>query len=417
VQKQTGIAPFLLPTIQSLLVALCLTLISSCSKEDIAVAQTGPKPVVKTNKMKVYMHYMTWFQSKPVSGYWGSHWRMTNRNPDIIDAAGQRQIASHYYPLIGPYDSKDPDVIDYHLLLMKYAGVDGILIDWYGSHTVNDYAKNNVGANATIDRLDETGLSFAMVYEDYTAQYSAVQADNSAIKAARQDMNYAQTNYFSNKQHIYIQDGPLMLTFGPRYLTQGSQWDQVLEEVIPKPEFLGLWDQSGKLGSNASGEFAWVDFDASLSGLDNFYTKSKLKGFDFIIGSAFPRFHDYYVEGGTGSSYGYVDFNNGLTLQNTLARAKANAIDYLQLVTWNDFGEGTIIEPTTEDQFKCLEIIQQFTGVTYGHAELALVYDYFLKKQKYKGDAEVQKTLEKVFLHLTSLEVTEATALLKDITL
>ena len=52
---------------------------------------------------------------------------VNNRNPNIVDATGKRQIASHYYPKIGPYASSDPDVIEYHLLLMKYAGVDGVL--------------------------------------------------------------------------------------------------------------------------------------------------------------------------------------------------------------------------------------------------------------------------------------------------
>src|SRR6187399_140070 len=144
------------------LVLFMIGLLGGCS--DDPVAEQTPTPVVKTNSMKIYMHYMPWFQSKPVSGYWGSHWKMTNKNPEIIDANGKRQIASHYYPLIGPYDSKDSDVIEYHLLLMKYAGVDGILIDWYGSHTNYDYGTNLINTNAVIDKLDDVGLQFSVVY-------------------------------------------------------------------------------------------------------------------------------------------------------------------------------------------------------------------------------------------------------------
>src|SRR5262245_642410 len=95
----------------------CIVLLLSLCDEDTK-PEHRPQYVTKPNTMKVYMHYMPWFQSKEVSGYWGSHWRMANKNPDIVDANGKRQIASHYYPLIGPYDSKDPDVIEYHLLLM-----------------------------------------------------------------------------------------------------------------------------------------------------------------------------------------------------------------------------------------------------------------------------------------------------------
>src|SRR5262249_36175151 len=86
------------------------------------------------------VHYMPWFVSKPVSGAWGWHWTMGHFDPERSDSQGRQDIASHYYPLIGPYDSADPDVLEYHTLLMKIAGIDGVIADWYGSEDVNDYA-------------------------------------------------------------------------------------------------------------------------------------------------------------------------------------------------------------------------------------------------------------------------------------
>ena len=89
---------------------------------DTTVVVTGAKSVVKTNNQKVYVHYMPWFETPATSGtnQWGQHWTMANENPNVILANGRRQIASWFYPMIGPYDSDDRDVIDYHLLLMKY---------------------------------------------------------------------------------------------------------------------------------------------------------------------------------------------------------------------------------------------------------------------------------------------------------
>ena len=40
------------------------------------------------------------------------------------------------------------------------------------------------------------------------------------------------------------------------------------------------------------------------------------------------------------------------------AALAANA-SIIQLVTWNDYGEGTIIEPTAETGYQALEIVQQ----------------------------------------------------------
>ncbi|MCG8374113.1 MAG: hypothetical protein MI700_11285, partial [Balneolales bacterium] len=149
-----------------------------------------PVPVEKTNNTKIYMHYMPWFQSGPYDGFWGTHWTMNNRNPENI-ADGQRDIASHFYPLIGPYSSRDPDVAEYHLLLMKYSGIDGILIDWYGTYDVNDYKLNLEGSENIISLVDEVGLTFGIVYEDRTtaAVVNAGEA-TTKIEAATQDFNY-----------------------------------------------------------------------------------------------------------------------------------------------------------------------------------------------------------------------------------
>src|SRR5437588_4266173 len=100
-------------------------------------AWSAPVPVEKpSGSPKIYMHYMPWFQTPSslggTSGDWGWHWKMNTQNPNVVDDIGKRQIASHYYPKIGPYDSTDSDVIEYHSLLMKYSGVDGALVDWYG---------------------------------------------------------------------------------------------------------------------------------------------------------------------------------------------------------------------------------------------------------------------------------------------
>jgi len=247
-----------------LFIIVILSIAISCNSKDDAVKSDpfAPKAVVKTNTMQVYMHYMPWFQSKDESGYWGSHWRMSNRNPDIIDSNGQREIASHYYPLIGPYDSNDKDVIEYHLLLMKYAGIDAVLIDWYGSHSINDYGTNLTASNALISKLGEVGLKFSVVYEEYTAKTIQDQTGQPAIAAAQADVVYLQNNYFKDPQHLTINNLPVLLTFGPRYFTAESQWTEIFSKLTTKPNFLPLWWHGGYTGSNSDGEFAWIDFNA-----------------------------------------------------------------------------------------------------------------------------------------------------------
>ena len=118
-------------------VALFGVLLSLFSVRRLATVRGG-------NKTVIGVHYMPWFQTQPFSSSWGWHWTMNHFNPDLINATnGEQEIASWYYPLIGPYDSADPAVLEYHVLLMKLAGVDGVIVDWYGMDNYNDYAINN----------------------------------------------------------------------------------------------------------------------------------------------------------------------------------------------------------------------------------------------------------------------------------
>src|SRR6516164_4478059 len=94
------------------------------------------------------VYYRPWYVAKPFSATWGWHWTMDHFDPEQVDASGQRQIASWYRPLIGPYDSADPAVLEYHVLLMKLAGIDGVVVNWYGPDNYYDYLINNQRALA-----------------------------------------------------------------------------------------------------------------------------------------------------------------------------------------------------------------------------------------------------------------------------
>ena len=95
-------------------------------------SEVGPKTVL--------VHYMPWYSSKSISGGWGWHWTMNYFNPEKINKDGQRELASHDYPLIGPYDSNDGQALECQVLLMKFSGIKGVILDWYGIEDFRDYA-------------------------------------------------------------------------------------------------------------------------------------------------------------------------------------------------------------------------------------------------------------------------------------
>lgn len=355
-------------------------------------------PVPKTNPMPVLMHYMPWFETPATNnGAWGLHWTMGNRNPNVIvnSATGQRQIASAYYPLIGPYASSDPAVMEYHLLLMKYCGVDGLLIDFYGNGG-NDLPLLLRNTNAIVPKIGAMGLTFGVVFED---QFAATRA------AARANMGYVGANYVPLPSYLKLNSKPLIGVFGPqRYLT-GADWTAILDTLPTDPTFLTLWYASAQVGTNADGEFSWVYSD-STAGLRNFYL-NRANGLGTAIGSAWPGFEPFYTQGGWGGPTWTIKPRNGQTLAQTLALASlyANRMDALQLVTWNDFGEGTMMEPTVETGFSYLAQLQSYTGVPYTTAELELIHRLYLLRKRLAGNGGAQQALDRAATDFSRVDV------------
>ena len=349
---------------------------------------------------------MPWFESNETTGdgKWGMHWTMNTKNPENMDGNGKREIASHFYPLTGPYASSNPDIIEYQLLLMKYCGIDGVLIDWYGSTDWNDYKSNRLNTEAIINAIDKVGLKFAIVYEDQTIPV-VVKNDATVdlIGAAQADMQYLEQNYFNNPSYIEIDGKPLLLVFGPEEFHQPSEWEEIFSILNTEPCFLTLNGSSSQAGETASGEFIWVD----NSSLDVKY--GNMSKFDVFIGGAYPGFQDFYKEGGWGDGFSWsIDMNNGETFRQNLQKAKNAGVKYVQLITWNDYGEGTMIEPTQELGFTLLEKVQEFTGVTYGENELEKIYDLYNLRISNGNNSDNQKYLDQSFYDLVSLHTDKA---------
>jgi hypothetical protein len=116
-------------------------------------------------------HFMPWYQTPKVNGYWGWHWTMDHFDPAQTNAQGQPEIASHFMPLTGPYYSSDEAILEYQVLLMKLSGIDGVIVDWYGMDDFRDYAKLNESTNKLFAAIKKAGLTFVICYEDQSIMH------------------------------------------------------------------------------------------------------------------------------------------------------------------------------------------------------------------------------------------------------
>ncbi|CAL2094095.1 glycoside hydrolase family 71/99-like protein [Tenacibaculum sp. 190524A05c] len=337
-----------------------------------------------SNSQPVYVHYMPWFQSKETDGYWGQHWTMTNQNPEVVHEDGRRQIASHYYPKIGPYSTKDKDLQQYHLLLMKLSGVDGVIFDWYGMRDVLDFNNIKEGMESFLKQLNKTDIEFAVMYEDRVIHEQARALTPIQISQAKNDLQYIESTYFDMDNYIRIDDKELLMIFGPNYIDEEQDWNEILGSLEEKYNVLTLWGAQDVIGrQNTNGEFAWID-RGHLNTLYGYYNYN-VDFNDVIGGVSYPGFHDFYVEGGwkpADSRQWSIDRFDDEPLVNSFVETTKHPVDFVQIATWNDFGEGTMIEPTEEHGYKHVEQLQDLTRIGYSHEDLRIpYYIYKIRKQ------------------------------------
>ena len=86
----------------------------------------------------------------------------------------------------------------------------------------------------------------------------------------------------------------------------------------------------------------------------------------------------------------------------------------VQISTWNDYGEGTIIEPTKEFKYQYLEILQKFAGVSYTSTQLDIIYRWY-KVAKAKGSDN--SNVKKAYDYLNSLKPDKAEEIIKQLEL
>jgi len=365
------------------------------------------------------VHYMPWFVTRPYSGSWGWHWTMNYFNPNTINTNGEQEIASGYYPLIGPYDSLDPAVLEYHVLLMKLAGIDGVIVDWYGPDNFNDYAVNNQRTLALFNFTRKARLKFSLCFEDQTIQQEInghYITAGAAIAHAQQTMLYLQTNFFTDASFLRLNNAPVLLNFGPQYFKTSSDWVTIFS-VLDATNQPAFFTEDNRLAVG-SGAFDWPPMWLSGGGT-NTLTAAQLQnylvGFDqkgggwpAFVSSAFPRFHDIYSQAGVSPSFGYLDDANGTTLTNTLSRAMTNNSTFVQIATWNDYGEGTIVEPTRGYGYRDLGIVQNLRrqyldpAFSYQTNDLAIPLRLYNLRKQYRNNPVVFAELNRIFTNIVS---------------
>ncbi len=380
----------------------CLQFCSRANAQDAHATDQSPA------RKLILAHYMPWFVANENERSWGWHWTMNTFDPNVI-ADGKRAVASHFYPLIGPYDSGDSKVLEFHLLTMKMAGIDGVIVDWYGLQDFRDYKTLHQNTQRLIEHAERLGMAFAICYEDQTVPALVAEKKLDAanrISHTTAELDWLAKNWFSRKCYVKVDSRPLLLSFGQDGLTD-AEWQACLSRVATPVAYFSQHHQR----KAAVGAFDWPSPKEGTSANTRFLKEATNKS--AVIPVAFPRFVDIYAEAKVHPSWGRVEDQRGETFKRTLQAALNHDARIVQIATWNDWGEGTMIEPSVEFGYRDLEIVQRLrrekidSKFVPREEDLLLPKKLFELQQKQSTDAG-SKQLDVIAKLIADLELDQA---------
>ena len=329
----------------------------------------APRPMV-------LVHVMPWFESKAVSGRWGWHWTMEKTDPD------KGALASHDRPACGPYDSGDPAAIATQVALMKAAGIDGAIIDWNGPDGFDDYAMIHRNTALLIAELKKAGLKFALCVEDNPGHRFMKERKLTRTQATTKvaaSFAWADAHWLNDPAYVRLGDRPTLFIFGPQYLDE-AEWSAIRASLKQNPLVYALPHLSRRPG--VDGAFAWVPVSEGKSVTSEAWTKElaelyvgEIKAGRPTVAVAFPGYRDFYAQAGAGKSYGSIDYRDGRTFADSFDQAMRSGAPIVQIATWNDYGEGTGIEPTAERGLRDLELLRKRLRPEADPAELRRILE------------------------------------------
>lgn len=256
------------------------------------------------------------------------------------------------------YKSDDREQIHRQVEDMISRGFAGVIATWDGHPTI-------VKSVPMLLREAEqhAGFTFAFELEDqYLKRYRREHGGGDDMtQAVLEGLAYGYNHFEQSPAYLRVDRRPVVLFFGGG--DYSVDWNRVHQEAAGDP-LLIFRNPSSFDKPYADGAFAWTEQrdpnDEMISYLEKFYGKATQTK-RIAIGSAWPGFDDRLA---AWSKNRVTSRNCAHTWVDTFADAnryysERHPLDFLQVVTWNDYEEGTAIEPGIDN---CLNVAAKVEG-------------------------------------------------------
>lgn len=267
------------------------------------------------------------------------------------------QVLAHYLPWWGPdprglnvdYRSDDPVQARRTFTDMRSRGVDGVIVDWYGEgHFVDTAWKASMPVLADFPKL-----TFAIMVDSGTFKFNPCKGCD-LTQTILYHLDYAAKQYLTSRQYLRYNGKPVVFEFGMEAVGN-ADWARIQRA---HPDI--LWIHIHAHGANApdsAGAFVWIEAGnkaqyrggaADLKGLNVFYNTLTSQPSKIAVGGVWKGFDDSKAPWAAAAPH-LLPQNCGKTWLDTFKALNErysahNQLPFLQLVTWNDYEEGSALE-------------------------------------------------------------------------
>jgi glycoprotein endo-alpha-1,2-mannosidase len=344
--------------------ALCLVapLLNVLIVLDITLG--APLIAASAEAKHVFMVVMGVSATPQTSGSWRT-WQNGNHHPDQQDVEGRRDISSVYYPLVGLYDNADPDYIDYHLQLAKMCGVDGI--SFYVKHTdgrslqvlhsyISAMSAYGITGFARIQK-DIEPSEFDRLYRMFEPVWYKIKG-RPVISFFHMNADLAPINTWKNSYPAHQRPFVLGLVNGTL--------DKKARGVIDGAHGWAGTSDKNPFHANYPGFARYYDYSDVQAGrqLDIGRVRALLANgsLSWFADGVSPGFDNRGVHGWGKGNIG-VDRADGRTYSYRWESALREQFPAIAIPTWDDWGEGSGIEPTVEFGLKYIELTRHYVAL------------------------------------------------------
>ena len=247
------------------------------------------------------------------------------------------------------YSSTDAGQVTRQINDMISRGINGVIIDWYGPGSSTDQAVQLVMAEAE----KHPGFTFAIMVDQGAIKWDSCKGCPPQ-QALISQLQYIEQKYFASPAYMTQAGRPVVTNFDID-AAYAIDWNAVNASLGTKPAFL-FQNNDGFSHSLSSGSYSWVmptTSDYGISYLSSFYQAGMSHPFEHTAGAAYKGFNDTMAGWGSGR---IMKQQCGQTWLKTFSEINAlyntgKQLPFLQLVTWNDYEEGTEIESGIDNCF------------------------------------------------------------------